>query len=87
MAWKIEHILRGSNEKADALVAVAASLPTKEIVLLPVYYQLESLIAVKWVNEMEEAYPSWMTLIVRYLSLGELPDSRVEAHKIKVQEA
>ena len=82
MAWKLEHILRGSNEKADALVAVAASLPTKEIVLLPVYYQPESLITVKWVNKIKEAYPSWMTPIVRYLSLGELPDSRVESHKI-----
>ena len=35
-AWKLEHIPRGSNEKANALAAVAASLPTKEIVLLPV---------------------------------------------------
>ena len=37
-AWKLEHIPMGSNEKADALVAVAASLPTKETVLILVYY-------------------------------------------------
>ena len=34
-AWKLEYIPRGSNEKANALAAVAASLPTKETVLLP----------------------------------------------------
>ena len=39
--WKLGHIPRGSNEKADALAAVVASLPTKETVLLPVYYQPE----------------------------------------------
>ena len=58
MAWKLEHIPRGSNEKEDALAVVAASLTTKETVLFPVYYQQESLIAAKRVNEIEEAYPS-----------------------------
>ena len=38
-AWKLEHILRDSNERADALAAVAASIPIKEIVFLPIYYQ------------------------------------------------
>ena len=38
-ACKIEHIPRDSNEKADALTAVAASFPIKEMVFLPVYYQ------------------------------------------------
>ena len=55
--WKLEHIPRGSNEKADALVVVAASLPTKETMLLPFYYQPESLIAANRVNEIEEACP------------------------------
>ena len=45
VAWKLEHIPRGSNEKADALAVVATSLPTEETVLLLVYYQLESSIA------------------------------------------
>ena len=39
VAWKLEHIPRDSNEKADALAAVATSLPTKETVLILVYYQ------------------------------------------------
>ena len=58
MAWKLEHIPRGSNEKADALAVVAASLPIKEIVLLLVYYQPKSSIVVNRVNKIEKAYPS-----------------------------
>ena len=66
-AWQLEHIPRSSNRKVDALVAVVVSLPIKETVLLPpVYYQLESSITTNRVNEVDEAAPSWMTLIVRY---------------------
>ena len=83
-AWWLEHIPRSSNRKADALAAVAVSLPIKETVLLPVYYQPESSIITNQVNEVEEAAPSWMTPIVCYLSWGELPDEKVEAHKIQV---
>ena len=35
VAWWLEHVLRNYNEKTDALVAVAASLPIKETMLLP----------------------------------------------------
>ena len=84
MSWKLKHILRGSNKKENALVAVAASLPTKETVLLLIYYQLKSSIVTNRVNEIKEACPSWMTLILLYLCSGELPDSRVEAYKIQV---
>ena len=84
-AWKLEHIPRGSNEKEDALAAVAASLPIKEIVFLPVYYQPESSIIANQVNEIEEACLSSMTPIVRYLSSRELPDSRAKAHEVQVQ--
>ena len=38
VAWKLEHIPRNSNERADALAAIAASIPIKETVLLPIYY-------------------------------------------------
>ena len=37
-AWKLEHIPRDCNEKADALAAVAASLSITEAVFLPIYY-------------------------------------------------
>ena len=32
VAWRLEHFLRNSNEKADSLVAVAASLPIKVLI-------------------------------------------------------
>ena len=37
-AWKLEHIPRGSNKRADALAVVVASIPIKEMVFLLVYY-------------------------------------------------
>ena len=52
---------------------VVASLPTKETVLPPLYYQSKSSIATNRVNEIKEAYPCWMTPIVHYLSSRELP--------------
>ena len=38
-AWKLEHITRDSNEREDALVVIAASIPIKETVFLLIYYQ------------------------------------------------
>ena len=38
LAWKLEHILRGLNEKADSLAVVVVSLLIKETVLLLIYY-------------------------------------------------
>ena len=35
-AWKLEHIPRNCNEKADALASVAAFLPITEIVFVPI---------------------------------------------------
>ena len=37
-AWKLEHIPKEYNEKADALAAIAVSLPMTETVILPIYY-------------------------------------------------
>ena len=31
-AWKLEHISRDRNERADALASVASSLPVKETI-------------------------------------------------------
>ena len=56
--WRLEHDLRNSNEKADALAALAVSLPIKEIVLLLVYYLQESSITTSRVNEIDETGPS-----------------------------
>ena len=40
-SWKLEHIPRDCNEKADALAVVATSLLMTETVFLPIYYQLD----------------------------------------------
>ena len=41
-AWKIKHVTQYCNERVDALAVVAASLPIRETVFLPIYYQPES---------------------------------------------
>ena len=63
-AWKLEHIPRDSNEKANALTAVAASIPIKETVFLPVYYQPASSITTDRVSQRNEESPSWQTPIM-----------------------
>ena len=87
VAWQLEHVPRNSNEKANAFTAVVASLLIKETVLLSMYYHPESSITIYRVNEIDETGLSWMTPIARYLSSGELPDNKAEAHKIQVQAA
>ena len=81
-AWKLEHILRGLNERADALATVVTSLPIKETIFLSVYYQPTSSVTTNQVNEIDEGCSSWMTPIMHYLSSGEFPDNKIEAHKI-----
>ena len=48
--WKLEHVPRDSNEKADALAVVATSLPITKMIFLPIYYQSNSSIAIIRVN-------------------------------------
>ena len=52
-AWKLEHIPRDSNERADALVAVVVSIPIKEIVFLSIYYQPTSSITTDLVSQID----------------------------------
>ena len=82
VVWRLEHILRDSNEKADALTVLAASLPIKEMMFLPsITSELST--AANRVHEISGT-SSWMTPIVPYLSSGELLDIRIKAHKILV---
>ena len=83
-AWKLEHILRGSNERAHALAVVAVSILIKDTVFLSIYYQPALSITTDRVSQIDEADTSWLTPIAHYLSSSELPDNRVEAHKIQV---
>ena len=84
-AWKLEHVPRDSNERADALAVVAASFPIKETIYLPIYYQPGSSILHTQVSQIEEAPPSWMDPIRLYIATGELPNNRSRAHKIQIQ--
>ena len=56
--WKLEHITRDYNEKADALASIAASLPITEIVFMPIYYQPDSSIITTRVSQVDKVSPS-----------------------------
>ena len=86
-AWKLEHVTRDSNERVDALSAVAASFPIKETIYLPIYYQPGSSILRAQVSQIKEVPPSWMDPIWLYIATGELPNDRGRAHKIQIQSA
>ena len=66
---------------------MAASLPIKETIYLPIYYQLGSSILRAQVRQIEEVPPSWMDPIRLYIATGELPNDRGKAHKIQIQSA
>ena len=83
-AWKLEHVPKDSNERVDALAVVVASLPIKETIYLPIYYQPSSSILHTQVSQIEEAPPSWMDPIRLYIATGELPNDRSRAHKIQI---
>ena len=83
-AWKLEHIPKDCNEKADALPAVVASLPITETIFLPIYYQLDSSIATIQVSQVGETSPSWIDPIAQYINKGELPNGKDKAHKVRI---
>ena len=83
--WKLEHVPRDYNDKADALAAMATSLLITKIIFLPIYYQLFSLIAPSQVSQVDEIFPSWMDPIIHYINMGELPNEKDKAHKVQVQ--
>ena len=70
-AWKLEYVPRDCNERVDALVVVAASLPIRETVFLPIYYQSDSSILHAQVNQIKEVPPSWMDPIRLYIATGQ----------------
>ena len=86
-AWKLEHIPRDHNERADALAAIAASFPVKETVYLPIYYKPDSSILHTLISQIKETPPSWMDPILLYIATGELPIDKSRAHKIQIQSA
>ena len=86
-AWKLEHILKDCNEKANALAVVAVSLPITETIFLPIYYQPDSSIATIQVSQVGETSPFWIDPIAQYSDTGELLNKKDKAHKVRIQSA
>ena len=64
---------------------MVASLPIKETIYLPIYYQSVSSILPSQVSQIEEVPPSWMDPIQLYIATGELPNDKGRSHKIQIQ--
>nr|CAN82186.1 hypothetical protein VITISV_031111 [Vitis vinifera] len=89
--WTIEKIRRIENGRVDALAGIAASLPIKEAIFLPIHVQTNSSIAeTSTCNTIEARQPDsqeWTNDIIKYLRIGTLPEDAKQAHKIRVQAA
>ena len=86
-AWKLEHVHRDYNERAESLATIATSIPIIETIFLPIYYQPDSSIATVRVSHVGETSLSWMDPIAQYINTGELPNEKDKAHKVRVQYA
>ena len=89
--WMIEKISRTENGRADALAGIAASLPIKDTIFLPIHVQATSSVEeTSTCNAIEASQPNgqeWTKDIIQYLWTGTLPEDPKQAHKIRVQAA
>ncbi|RVW87620.1 Transposon Tf2-11 polyprotein [Vitis vinifera] len=89
--WTIEKIPRTDNVRVDALAGIAASLPIKEAILLPIHVQSDpSITEASTCNTIEASQgdgQEWTEVITRYLQTGTLLEEPRQAHKIRVQAA
>ena len=89
--WTIEKIKRADNRRADALAGIAASLPIKEAILLPIHVQTNPSVAeISNCNTIEAPQADdreWMYGITEYIRTGTLPGDLKQAHKVRVQAA
>nr|CAN81727.1 hypothetical protein VITISV_017319 [Vitis vinifera] len=89
--WTIEKIKRADNRRADALAGIAASLPIKEAILLPIHVQPNPSVAESSTCNTIEASQvdgqEWMNGITEYIRTGTLPGDLKQAHKVRVQAA
>nr|CAN63790.1 hypothetical protein VITISV_003629 [Vitis vinifera] len=89
--WTIEKIKRTENGCADALAGIVASLPIKEVILLPIHVQANpSVTEASTCNTIEASQADgqeWTEDIIRYLRTGTLLEEPKQAHKIRVQTA
>ena len=61
---------------------MAASIPIKETVFLPIFYRPVSSITIDQVSQIDEAGTSWLTPIMHYRSLSELLNNIIESFKV-----
>ncbi|KAL6314241.1 hypothetical protein AAG906_012604 [Vitis piasezkii] len=85
--WTIEKIRRTENGRADALAGIAASLPIKEAILLPIHVQTNPSVAgISTCNTIEANQADdqeWTDNIAEYLRTGTLSGDPKQAHKIR----
>ncbi|KAL6319034.1 hypothetical protein AAG906_001507 [Vitis piasezkii] len=76
--WTIEKIKRTENGRVDALAGIAASLPIKEAILLPIHVQVNPSVAETSTCNTIEANQAdgqeWTEDIIRYLRTSTLPE-------------
>nr|CAN82409.1 hypothetical protein VITISV_023301 [Vitis vinifera] len=89
--WTIEKIKRADNRHADALAGIAASLPIKETILLPIHVQpnpsIPEISTCNTIKEPQADGREWMYDITEYIRAGTLPGDLKQAHKVRVQAA
>ncbi|RVX17777.1 hypothetical protein CK203_004333 [Vitis vinifera] len=78
-------LVRADNRRADALAGIAASLPIKEAILLPIHVQTNpSVTETSTCNTIEATQVNdqeWTDNIAEYLRTGTLPGDPKQAHK------
>lgn len=85
--WVVKRVPQTENIKANALARVVATLPIKEAVLFPIYFQDTSSIIATSICSTIEMDIKWMHEIVKCIRTGELLGEEKQGHKIKVQAA
>ncbi|WKA09087.1 hypothetical protein VitviT2T_026765 [Vitis vinifera] len=89
--WAIEKIKRTDNRRADAMAGIAASLPIKEAILLPIHVQpnpsIPEISTCNTIKEPQADGREWMYDITEYIRAGTLPGDFKQAHKVRVQAA
>lgn len=63
------------------MAEVAATLPVKETILLPVHLQTASSIAITSIYKAREVGVEWAHEIENYLRIGDMPEESIHAHK------
>ncbi|RVW72958.1 Transposon Ty3-I Gag-Pol polyprotein [Vitis vinifera] len=87
----IKKIKRIENGRADALAGIAASLPIKEAILLPIHVQTNppsrEASTCNTIEANQADGQDWMEAIIENLRTGTLPEEPKQAHKTRVQAA